>query len=550
MTWEDYFNLLKEYLKEHNNEYPKTNETYKNQNLGSWISRQRLVYNNGEKQQDGSMRYNANTLSKEQINMLFSINFQWQTNRDHNAFDEKFNMLKEYIEKHNGQYPKTNEKYKGFNIDKWIRTLRLVYNNGKTLEDGKKKYKGCILTPDRIERLNSLNFVWDKNLNEIWDKKYELLKQYLKEHNGKFPSVKEEYKNQNLGSWVSRQRLIYNSGEKQQDGSIVSKKGYLDKNQLEKLKSINFKWQSDYYDNNWEENFELLKEYLQTHDGKHPKELEQYKGVNIGRWAKTLQMVYKHGIIQADGSVVYNSGVILTPERVAMLNSINFKLDANIWENNFYLLVDYMKEHNGKYPPSSAVYKGFYLGRWLNRVNTIYKKGEKQENGSIVYKKGNYNLILEKKIIDLFNSIDYDWNNSVYDTQWNEKYELLKEYLKEKNGKYPVEKEKYHDVNIGYWVRRQRETLKKGEPYKKDSLRYGNVILTKEKIKKLEDINFKWIADENKYYKNEIESKEDLEKKKRYLLLKLNRLLLLQKAEIDSKEAINKINEEYMKILN
>lgn len=80
MTWEEKFEILKEYLKEHNGEYPKREEIYKGINLGFWIDRQRTTYNNGEKQEDGSIVYEAHILTKEQMDKLNSIGFMWIAN--------------------------------------------------------------------------------------------------------------------------------------------------------------------------------------------------------------------------------------------------------------------------------------------------------------------------------------------------------------------------------------------------------------------------------------------------------------------------------------
>ena len=156
--WLCNFELLKEYLKEHNGNYPKMKEIYKREKLGNWINNQRNVYNNGEKQQDGSIRYDTRILTQYQVKKLNEINFIW----DYNAYiwNQNYELLKEYLKEHNGKFPKLREIYNGENIGYWINTQRVIYNNGERQKDGSIKYNGNILTLYQVKRLDVIKFIW------------------------------------------------------------------------------------------------------------------------------------------------------------------------------------------------------------------------------------------------------------------------------------------------------------------------------------------------------------------------------------------------------
>ena len=163
--------MLKEYLKEYNGNYPKQNDVYKEENLGAWISIQRAIYNNGEKQEDGSIMYNGNILTQEQVKKLNEINFIWDYYESN--WNQNYELLKEYLKKHNGNYPKAKEVYQGENLGFWINNQRAVYNNGEKQKDGPIIYSGNILTKEQIKKLNNIGFIWVFNKARFRKRKIE-----------------------------------------------------------------------------------------------------------------------------------------------------------------------------------------------------------------------------------------------------------------------------------------------------------------------------------------------------------------------------------------
>lgn len=197
-TWEYKYQQLKEYHQVNGNCMVKRN--YKNKQLGNWVGTQRTLYNKGLLEQErinklnelnfewgpneqwllrfrdlvkykeefGAVnvprRYKTDTfhlgvwtiwmreqykegkLSKEQIDLLEGIGFNWDL-RSH-QWDEMYKMLTEYKEEYGHcdvpwSFEKDNKK-----LGTWVSHQRGFYRNGK-------------LSDERIQKLNEIGFTFD-----------------------------------------------------------------------------------------------------------------------------------------------------------------------------------------------------------------------------------------------------------------------------------------------------------------------------------------------------------------------------------------------------
>jgi hypothetical protein len=66
--------------------------------------------------------------------------------------------------------------------------------------------QGSSMTNARIRQLNALEFVWDP-LEDLWEKRYEELVEYYKEHGHSIVPTQSRT-HQQLSSWVASQRQI------------------------------------------------------------------------------------------------------------------------------------------------------------------------------------------------------------------------------------------------------------------------------------------------------------------------------------------------------
>lgn len=291
--------------------------------------------------------------------------------------------------------------------------------------------------------------------------------------------------------------------------------------------------------NDFDYNFNLLNMYLNEHNYYYPAVNEIYCEVALGRWIKILRDIYNNGL-KEDEYIVYK-GNIITNDQIDRLNSINFIWDE--WDYNFKLLYEYLFNNNGKYPHENEYYKNIALGRWINILRLTYNNGKLQEDGSYKYKI----FILTKKQLDKLNSINFIFNDILKfnnNEKWNKNFEMFKEYLIKKGGIYPKQSE-----DIWYWVSTQRKIYTNGKMQEDGSYKYKGSILTKEQIDILNQNNFKWYAyNESDYYMN-FKSDTMSKKIRKILLFRLKETLEKSKNEINSKEDINKISDEFAKSL-
>ncbi len=187
-TWDDYYQLLKEYQEKHGNiDVPRSYEK-DGMKLGAWLSSQRHAYNGKGK------------IAEEKIELLNHLGMNWQI-RD-KIWNDYYQLLKEYQEEHgNIDVPYSYEK-DGIKLGIWLNNQRKAYQ---------KKGKNKIIE-EQIQRLDQLGMKWQVE-KRTWYDYYQLLKEYQEKHGTTNVSTyyqdekPEEYR---LGVWLHHQRQAYN----------------------------------------------------------------------------------------------------------------------------------------------------------------------------------------------------------------------------------------------------------------------------------------------------------------------------------------------------
>lgn len=138
------------------------------------------------------------------------------------AWGERFAELKNYKRLHG--HCNISRETRGLGI--WAKNQRREYRL-------RMKGKSFAMTPERIEALNSIGFVWDR-LSTKWSQKFDELVGYKEVHgNCLVPRCYKE--NAELGRWINTQRVEY---KKKQDG----KRSALTRERIEKLEAVGFQW--------------------------------------------------------------------------------------------------------------------------------------------------------------------------------------------------------------------------------------------------------------------------------------------------------------------
>jgi hypothetical protein len=220
-------------------------------------------------------------------------------------------------------------------LGRWVRTQRQAKKDEK-------------LSQERIQRLETLGFIWD-TLEISWEQMFKALFQYKNKHGHcNVPSPNSE--NPQLGAWVNAQRL-------------TKRKGELNEEPIEQLNQIGFAWNP--YEEFWEEMFTALIEYKQIHGNcKVPNQYE--KNPQLGQWVQHQRQAKKKGE--------------LSEGRIESLNNLGFlwsPLDEQ-WEEKFTTLVKYKKVHGDCNIPARWS-ENTQLAAWVHNQRQNKKKGKLRE---------------------------------------------------------------------------------------------------------------------------------------------------------------------------
>lgn len=181
--WNESFELLNDYLKNHSLDQVIQNLIYKDFRLGSWLRNQRNSYKLGD-------------LSEERIKKLESIKgFKWKIIGS--KWEENYSLIEELIAKSTEKSFPSLKTLVENNLSNWVQSQRSQYKSGKLAED-------------RIKKLNQLSgWTWTVKA-DMWEKGFEALKSYVKfSSSAKVPSKLKTNEGFQLGAWVSKQKMKY-----------------------------------------------------------------------------------------------------------------------------------------------------------------------------------------------------------------------------------------------------------------------------------------------------------------------------------------------------
>ncbi len=151
--------------------------------LGVWLDSMRK-----------SRRTGSRSLTAEQISRLDKLGMSWD-DRNNRKWNDMFRELTEYYKDNNNfNIPISYKTKNGACLDTWVERQRILYRDGK-------------LSDARIEKLKSINFVFDVTSSR-WEEKYLLLKKYYDEHGNTDISDDLTVSRASINTWISRQKSM------------------------------------------------------------------------------------------------------------------------------------------------------------------------------------------------------------------------------------------------------------------------------------------------------------------------------------------------------
>ena len=286
VSWDAIYGLLVKFKEREGHCLVNANHKEGDYRLGSWVNKQRA---------------RKDALSPERRQRLEEIGFVWGPHTQ--QWEEGFAALARFKEREGHCLVKINHKEDGYdgNLGGWV-------NNQRTRRAG--------LSPERIERLDAIGFVWDP-ITQQWEEDFAALARF-KEREGHC-SVKRGHKEDGykLDSWVKFQR-----GNKE---SLTNER-------RQRLDEIGFVWEP--HTQQWEEGFAALARFKEREGHclvRRGHKEDGYDG-NLGLW------VNKQRANKAE----------LSPERIERLDAIGFVWDpiTQRWEEGFVALARF-KEREG-----------------------------------------------------------------------------------------------------------------------------------------------------------------------------------------------------------
>ena len=249
VAWEKYYAAAKAYSAEHGDLLPVvTDKAYHGVKLGRWIAQIRSYRKSG---------ICSAYLTDERIRLLDEIGMVWDV-PDY-LFEKNYAALLDYYKENgNSDVPCYYVTADGLRLGTWVSNIR---------SRRKKIGQGAELTDEQIKRLDELDFSWNGQHRDTWDKAYLAVCAYKKKNgNLKIPVAYVTADGLALGRWLRRQ---IDSGEK------------LSAEKKKKLLALGVSFEKT---DAWEEKFALLQRYYEEHgDLKIPANYV-VNGVWLARW--------------------------------------------------------------------------------------------------------------------------------------------------------------------------------------------------------------------------------------------------------------------------
>jgi hypothetical protein len=261
--WEEAFAALQKFHKREGHCRVTVTHTEEGIKLGRWVSNQR--------------HQNKGALTPAQLEKLKSVGFSWNPLIE--QWEEGFEALQKFYKREGHSSVMATFMENGFGLGRWVVSQRT---------------RKTRLTPEQINRLNSLEFTWDP-LADRWGQAFAALQRFHKQEGHCRVAQTFQVNGLRLGTWVSNLRKIKDS---------------LTPNQVSRLNSIGFSW--DPLADRWEQAFVALQRFHKQEGHCRVAQTFQVNGLRLGTWVSNLRKIKDR----------------LTPEQIKRLNSLGF-----IWKS-------------------------------------------------------------------------------------------------------------------------------------------------------------------------------------------------------------------------
>ncbi len=428
--WDFWYGLTLKYKEESGDaNAPAIYTTPDGYKLGNWQNNQKMIYKSGK-------------LDTERIKRLEGIGFQWAV--PDKTFEFWFQETLRYKQRTGDSNAHvsflTPEDYKLTNdCNAHVSYITPEgYKLGSWQSMQRVNYKRGKLDADQAKRLEEIGFKWYLS-EEAFEKGFQATLRY-KEQTGDANApanyiIPDGY---NLGVWQGSQRVNY-------------KKGKLDTERIKRLEEIGFKWERERKDYAFEKGFQATLRYKkQTGDSNARAYDITPEGYKLGSWQSKQRQRHRMGKV--------------APERIKRLEEIGFKwyLSEEAFEKGFKETFKYkFKTDDANAPTNYITSDGYDLGIWQGSQRQYYKKGN-----------------LDTERIKILEAIGFKWDQ--LEEAFEKGFQETLRYKEQTGDANTLSFYKTPDgYNLGNWQGTQKMIYRSG-------------TMDTERIKRLEEIGFKW----------------------------------------------------------
>ena len=303
------------------------------------------------------------------------------------SWDHYFAQASIYYAEHgNLNVPLRYKTPGGLSLGEWVQTQR-------SIRKGREKYGA--LTPQQIERLDSIGMIWETRAETAWARGVEAAKRYHQQYGDlQAPPGYQDEMGFALGNWLKNTRARQRSGA-------------LTREQTAELEALGIVWNS--VDARWERCYAEAAAYYEQHgDLAFPKKYVTESGVRLGPWLENQRAAYQNGT--------------LAPDKIQRLEAIGMEWGGRNdrqWRQTYEAARRYFQKHGDlEVPYDYTAPDGLRLGQWVVRQRMTYKGTLSGKNRKVLSPE-------RKRLLD---AIGMDWREK---DSWQRNFEALLAYQKE-----------------------------------------------------------------------------------------------------------------------
>ncbi|WP_370185145.1 Helicase associated domain protein [Rhodococcus wratislaviensis] len=392
--WEDGFQRLLDYLDVHGNARVPASYTVEGYRLGVFVNNQRHFYAKGTLRTDRQERFEALT------------GWTWSPRVD--QWEDGLARLLDYVDTHGNARVPASYAIEGYRLGAWVSQLR-----GKRA-DG-------VLDADRQRQLEALTgWTWDHKADH-WEESFQRLLEYVERHGDARVPTSHTTDGFRLGGWVGTQRTN-------------RAKGTLEPDREQRLQELTG-WTWDHRADRWEEGFKRLLEYVEQHgDARVPaRYVTEVEGYRLGVWVNSQRTYRAKGALESDRE-----------RRLEAVTGWTWDAQADLWEEGFRRLLDYVETHGDARVPHSYTVGGYQLSAWIGTQRTNRTKGALDGDR-------------ERRLQEL---TGWTWDHRA--DRWEEGFRRLLDYVETHGDARVLQSYVVDGYRLGSWVTTQRLNRAKG----------------------------------------------------------------------------------------